>query len=130
MSAVSVFAMDKSKYAARIDNVYFLDRIGATLRWATEDIARAELPANIRHLLARLDRLEAKCTLRRSVFGSQLPRAQRLPLDCGAQAWGRHLRNGVLHGRPLSLRRGVEFTAPTDDGKGEGVRFRSAKAKR
>lgn len=52
--------MDKAKYTARIDNIYFLDRIGVTLRWATEDIARADLPANIKHLLARLDRLEAR----------------------------------------------------------------------
>jgi hypothetical protein len=53
--------MDKSpKYAVRIDNIYFLDRIGASLRWATEDIAREELPADIKHLLNRLDRLEAR----------------------------------------------------------------------
>ena len=52
--------MDKSKYAVRIDNIYFLDRIGASLRWATEDIAREELPADIKRLLNRLDRLEAR----------------------------------------------------------------------
>jgi hypothetical protein len=52
--------MSKSKYTARIDNIYFLSRIGSSLRWATQDISRAELPANIKHLLARLDRLEAR----------------------------------------------------------------------
>ena len=52
--------MDNTKYAARIANIYFLRRIGESLRWATEDIAREDLPANIKHLLARLDRLEAR----------------------------------------------------------------------
>jgi len=52
--------MDKSKYAVRVDNIYFLNRIGASLRWETEDIAREELPADIKHLLNRLDRLEAR----------------------------------------------------------------------
>ena len=52
--------MDKSKYAVRIDNIYFLDRIGASLRWATGDIAREELPSDIKRLLNRLDRLEAR----------------------------------------------------------------------
>jgi len=50
----------KAKYTARIDNIYFLSRIGQSLRWATQDIAREELPADIRQLLARLERLEAK----------------------------------------------------------------------
>ena len=52
--------MDKSKYVVRVDNIYFLNRIGASLRWATEDIAREELPADIKHLLNKLDRLEAR----------------------------------------------------------------------
>ena len=65
--------MDKSKYTARIDNIYFLDRIGATLRWATEDIAREELPANIRHLLARLDRLEAREQAKRKRGDTDMP---------------------------------------------------------
>jgi len=56
--------MAKSKNAARIDNIYFLERIGESLRWATEDIVREELPANIQHLLARLDRLEARAKLK------------------------------------------------------------------
>ena len=52
--------MSKSKYTARIDNIYFLSRIGSSLRWATQDFSREVLPANIKHLLARLDRLEAR----------------------------------------------------------------------
>ena len=50
----------KPKYVAHIENVYFVGRIGASLRQATADIAREDLPENIRHLLRRLDRLEAK----------------------------------------------------------------------
>ena len=50
----------KPKYVAQIDNVYFVRRIGTSLRHATADIAQEELPANIRHLLRRLERLEAK----------------------------------------------------------------------
>ena len=64
ISLLDVITMDKSKYAARIDNIYFLDHIGASLRWATENIADEELPANIQHLLARLDRLEAQAKLK------------------------------------------------------------------
>jgi len=56
--------MDKSKYAVRVDNIYFLNRIGASLRWATEDIAGEELPADIKHLLSRLDRLEARAQVK------------------------------------------------------------------
>jgi len=52
--------MSQSKYTARVDNIYFLSRIGLSLRWATVGMARDDLPANIRHLLARLDRLEAR----------------------------------------------------------------------
>ena len=48
-----MIAMPKSKYAARIDNVYFLSHIGQSLRWATEGIVREELPAEIKHLLAK-----------------------------------------------------------------------------
>jgi hypothetical protein len=50
--------MAKPKYAAQIGNIFFLARIGSTLRWATSDIARKELPSDIQHLLRRLDRLE------------------------------------------------------------------------
>lgn len=47
------------KYTVRIGNVYFLCRIGLTLRWATRSLAAEELPADVRDLLARLDELEA-----------------------------------------------------------------------
>ena len=52
--------MQNSKYSARVDNIYFLSRIGSSLRWATQDIAPADLPADVKLLLARLDRLEAR----------------------------------------------------------------------
>jgi hypothetical protein len=50
------------KYTVRIDNVYFLSRIGLSLRWATRSIAPEELPSDVRHLLARLDEIEARET--------------------------------------------------------------------
>ena len=49
-----------TKYAARIGNIFFLMHIGSTLRWATDDIVREELPADVQHLLRRLDRLETR----------------------------------------------------------------------
>lgn len=49
--------MDKPKYTAQIDSIFFLARIGSSLRWAT-------LPANIRQLLNRLDRLETRARAR------------------------------------------------------------------
>ena len=52
--------MRKPKHTAQIENIYFLSRIGSTLRWATQDIAREDLPADIKRLLDRLDRLEAR----------------------------------------------------------------------
>ena len=52
--------MNKPKHTARIENIFFLSRIGSTLRWATQDIAREDLPADIKRLLGRLDRLEAR----------------------------------------------------------------------
>jgi hypothetical protein len=54
----------RPKYTAQIENIYFLQRIGATLRWATQDVEREELPEDIRRLLRRLDRLEAKARLK------------------------------------------------------------------
>ena len=57
--------MDKPKYTAKVDNIYFLARVGETLRWATQDIADEELPADIKHLLAKLDRLEARAEAKR-----------------------------------------------------------------
>ena len=56
----------KAKYIAQIDNVYFVGRLGASLREATADIVREELPENIRLLLRRLERLEAKGTTKRT----------------------------------------------------------------
>jgi hypothetical protein len=50
----------KSKYTVRVDNVYFLSRIGLSLRWATQGVAREDLPADVRHLLAGLDEIEAQ----------------------------------------------------------------------
>jgi hypothetical protein len=50
------------KYTVRIGNVYFLSRIGLSLRWATRHIAPAQLPDDVSHLLARLDELEARET--------------------------------------------------------------------
>jgi hypothetical protein len=55
----STVAMAK-KYVAQIDNIYFLTRIGQSLRWATNDIAREELPEDIQRLLRRLERVEIK----------------------------------------------------------------------
>jgi hypothetical protein len=52
--------MESPKYTARVDNIYFLSRIGSSLRWATQDIARENLSADIKRLLARLDRVEAR----------------------------------------------------------------------
>jgi hypothetical protein len=53
------------KFVAQVGNIYFLARIGSTLRWATQDIAKEDLPPDIAHLLRRLDRVEAKSTLRK-----------------------------------------------------------------
>ena len=46
------------KFIARIENIYFLSRIGTTLRDATRDIASEDLPPHVKRLLARLERLE------------------------------------------------------------------------
>jgi hypothetical protein len=51
--------MQKPKHTARVANIYFLSRIGESLRWATQDIVRDDLSADIQHLLDRLDRREA-----------------------------------------------------------------------
>jgi hypothetical protein len=42
----------------QIENIYFLERIGASLRWATAGITEAELPETIHHPLRRLDFVE------------------------------------------------------------------------
>ena len=60
-------SMEKGpKYVARIDNVYFLRRVGASLREATSHIASSELPDDIRLLLRRLERFEVRRTIRKS----------------------------------------------------------------
>jgi hypothetical protein len=52
--------MRKPKYSVRIGNVYFLARIGLSLRWAAAGFASDQLAPEIRHLLARLDQVEAQ----------------------------------------------------------------------
>lgn len=52
--------MTRSKYSVRIGNVYFLSRIGLSLRWATEGLAPEQLSPDVRNLLARLDQIEAQ----------------------------------------------------------------------
>jgi len=44
----------------QLKNVVFLDRVGETLRQATSDIAKEDLPENILLLLRRLDRIEQR----------------------------------------------------------------------
>jgi len=44
----------------QLTNVVFLDKIGDTLRQATSDIAREDLPDDIQRLLRRLDRVELR----------------------------------------------------------------------
>ena len=46
------------KYVARIDNIYFINRVGTSLREATSNLTAEELPENIRLLLRRLKRME------------------------------------------------------------------------
>ena len=60
---------EKSKYVAQINNIYFLSYIGASLRWATNDIAREELPDDVHLLLRRLERREAKALRQRPESG-------------------------------------------------------------
>ena len=59
--------MDKKpKYVARIDNIYFVNRVGASLRAATDHVITDDLPENIRLLLRRLERLEVRAKLRKT----------------------------------------------------------------
>jgi hypothetical protein len=44
----------------QLNNVVFLDKIGETLRQATSDIAREDLPDEIHRLLRRLERVELR----------------------------------------------------------------------
>jgi hypothetical protein len=54
------------KYVARIDNVYFINRVGASLREAASNVTPEELPENIRLLLRRLKRMEDRAKSRRT----------------------------------------------------------------
>jgi hypothetical protein len=56
----------KPRHTARIENIFFISRIGATLRWATQDIAQQDLPPDIKRLLGRLDRLEARAEAKKA----------------------------------------------------------------
>jgi hypothetical protein len=51
--------MQKRKFTIRVNNIYFLSRIGSSLRWATQGLAPAELSRDVKHMLQRLDELEA-----------------------------------------------------------------------
>jgi hypothetical protein len=44
----------------QLKNVVFLDKIGDTLRQATSEIAREDLPDDIQRLLRRLERVELR----------------------------------------------------------------------
>lgn len=52
--------MRSHKYSVRIGNVYFLARIGLSLRWAAAGAAPDQLTQEVRHLLTRLDQVEAQ----------------------------------------------------------------------
>jgi UDP-N-acetylglucosamine:LPS N-acetylglucosamine transferase len=54
------------KYVARIDNVYFINRVGISLRAATSNLTTEELPENIRLLLRRLKRMEDRANSRKA----------------------------------------------------------------
>jgi len=61
------------RYTARIDNVYFLSRIGLTLRWVTSSLPPQDIPANVRQLLARLEEVEAEEIAARNAAPRQVP---------------------------------------------------------
>ena len=50
----------KPKYLTKIENIYFLARIGSSLRWATDHIVREELPKEVQRMLRRLERTETR----------------------------------------------------------------------
>jgi hypothetical protein len=50
--------MQKPKFTARVYNIYFLSRIGSSLRWARQGLAPEGAVARC-HMLERLDELEA-----------------------------------------------------------------------
>jgi len=51
--------MQKPKFTARINNIYFLARIGSSLRWAAEGLPPEDLSSDVKHMLERLDQLDA-----------------------------------------------------------------------
>jgi hypothetical protein len=51
--------MQKPKFTARIDNIYFLARVGSSLRWATQGVRPEDLSSEVKHMLERLDQLDA-----------------------------------------------------------------------
>jgi hypothetical protein len=53
----------KPKYP-QLANVVFLDKVGETLRRATADITREDLPEDILLLLRRLERIERRESLK------------------------------------------------------------------
>ena len=57
--------MHRSPKYPRLNNIIFLGKVGKTLRQATSEIAREELPENIVLLLRRLDRFERKDELKK-----------------------------------------------------------------
>jgi len=57
---------DRRSKFAQLNNVVFLRRVGDTLRQATSDIAREDLPEEILHLLRRLERIELRDKRRRA----------------------------------------------------------------
>jgi hypothetical protein len=60
--------MAKLAPIARLDNVIFLSSVGETLRWATNDIAKEELPDEIKRLLRRLRRQEMQQARKKGGF--------------------------------------------------------------
>ena len=64
VGVVSQAERPRLKYAGRIDNIIFLDRVGETLCWATADTPKEALPEEMRLLLRRLNRLETRAALK------------------------------------------------------------------
>ena len=62
----------KSLQRPQFKNVVFLDRLGETLRQATNDIAEEDLPENVLLLLRRLERVEQR-DRRRAAGGHHRP---------------------------------------------------------
>src|SRR5262249_22825897 len=44
---------------ARIDNIYFLARVGSSLRWAAQGVRPEDLSSDVKHMLERLDQPDA-----------------------------------------------------------------------